>query len=146
MNESDKRKYGYYFFIFISILCFIINLIIAYSKFTESSGIRNNPYNTFATVIKEEQNVFGGQKSYKYLLRYNFNNISYDKFELGIHEHNYYKLNQKIEIVLNRNNPEMFVIKEEINKYLNHLLISVFSLLIFVILIKFKSKIVNFFG
>lgn len=142
MDESDKRKFGYYFFIVFSLVCFFINAIIAYSKYTESSSIRNNSYDAIATVVKEEQNYFGGNKSYKYLLKYSFDNVLYQEFELGIHEHNYYQINQKIEIIINKKEPNVFVIKDEINQYKNYFIISLVSLLLFIILIRFKSRIV----
>jgi len=76
------------------------------------------------------------------LLEYYYNGVKFENFERGIHEHNFYKLNQEINIVAFKDNPNLFVVKNEIDKYLNSLLISIFGVFIFIILVKFKSKII----
>ncbi|WP_297868170.1 hypothetical protein [uncultured Flavobacterium sp.] len=142
MIESEKRKFAYYFLITFSILLFAINAIISYSNYTHVKEIKKNPLELIAKVIKEEQNTFGTHKSFKYLLEYYYNGVKFENFKRGIHEHNFYKLNQEINIVAFKDNPNLFVVKNEIDKYLNSLLISIFGVFIFIILVKFKSKII----
>lgn len=142
MTEFDKRKYGIYLFIIAALGFSIINGIIFYTKYLDWKKIKNNSQEVEAIVVNEEQNNFGGQKIYKYLLKYYFNENEYEVYEQGIHEHDYYKINQKISLIINKKNPKTFVIKENAFQYRNHLMISIIALLVFFILIKFKSKII----
>ena len=142
MIESEKIKYAYYLFIIFSILLCIINAFISYSNFRQVKEIKKNPIELIAKVTKEEQNTFGGHKSFKYLLEYNYNGVKYENFERGIHEYNFYRLGQKLNIVVFKDNPNLFVVKDEIDKYLNSFFISIFGVFLFVILVRFKSKII----
>lgn len=142
MKEERKRELGYYFFIVASIVCFLINGIIFYTKFEEWNTIKMNSQEVTATVIKEEQNFFGGNKSYKYLFSYYFDEIKYEVFESGMYEHGFYQITQKVQIVVDKKEPNVFVVKEKAYQYQNHLIISLISLLVFAVLIKFKSKII----
>jgi hypothetical protein len=121
---------------------FIINAVISFSEYNKIKEIKNDSFETTAIVVKEVKNFFGGQKSYKYLLRYDFESEVYENYEIGIHHQDFYKINEKISIIISKKNPNSFVIKDEINKYINHILISFAGLLLLGILVKFKSKII----
>jgi hypothetical protein len=142
MEDSVKRKYAYYFLIVFFVLLSIINAIISFFEYNEIKEIKNHSFETKAKVVKEVQNVFGGQKSYKYLLRYNFKNDVFENFERGLHQQGFYEMNKEINIVVNKKNPNSFVIKDDVNKYINHLLISFSGLILLIVFIKFKSKII----
>lgn len=142
MEESEKRKYAYHFLIVFLILLSIINAVISFSEYNKIKEIKKDSFETTASVVKEVQNFFGGQKSYKYLLRYDFESRVFENYETGIHQQGFYKINEKISIIISKKNPNSFVIKDEINKYINYILISLVGLLLLGILVKFKSKIV----
>ncbi len=142
MNPSKKIYILFYILLFTFLFGSIISSIISIQSIKKINVINKNGKYISATVISEEQNNFAS-KSFRYKLSYYFNNNEFRGYENGIHKAGYYKIGQKIDIIIDKNNPHNFYTIDEV-KYKNTFIISFFLFILFVIALIKRKKIIYF--
>lgn len=86
MIQPNNTRFVYYGFMSLFFFGTIVTFIGFFSEFNKWKAIKNDSYITYAKIIKEEKNRFGGSNTFKYQLEYSYNNQLYSIFENGMYE------------------------------------------------------------
>ena len=142
MNPIKKIYILFYIVLTTLFFGFLINLIISIQSLKNINAINKSGKLITAIVISEEQNNFAS-KSFRYKLSYYYDNNEFKEYERGIHKAGYFSVGQKLDIVIDKDNPRKFYTIDDV-KYKNTFIISFVLFILFLIVLIKRKKIIHF--
>ncbi len=127
MSNQLTTKQKVIFFSVIFFLSGIITLLIFIENNYRYQKIYNEKFICNAKVVDEQKDYIGGAKgqTYKYTFEYFYKGELFVKDAPHMYEFGHFKKGQNVEIILQKSNPDNFIVSESSN-YWNSLWFSVF--------------------
>jgi len=128
---DNKEKY-IFVLILLMLVCFALSGFTIY-RYSKYQRVINNKETLVSKVIREERNYFGEHENYDYVVQYNFENRIYEGKINGTYNFGHFKIGEELKIVIEKTNPNNFLLSENIN-HLKFLLITLFMSTLTIIL------------